>query len=190
MAKITIKINNKDLIKGEYKWHKLRPLIGLNADNKLKAFQMGLYKDRVIESSPVISNLVMSSDGLGINQIIRHLAGVVDTVPVNQSPLRILYAGVGTGDTAPNIADTELETPVLQNIVRATAVIDSPNVLVTEWFIASDNLPNDTYNEFGLYTGAFEDERLFVRTIISPALVKGTDTDVVFEHTLTITNNV
>lgn len=133
----------------------------------------GLIDSWIKETSPVIENLVVLSDGYGVNLIMRHLQG--DPL----LPLVIDNASIGTGSTAPAATDTDLETPVVTGIIRATGTLTAPDTLVTEWFITNDELPNGTYNEFGLKCGT----RLWARSIISPSHTKASNEDTLIEYT-------
>lgn len=144
----------------------------------LKLYHMGLLDFMVIRKSPVIKNLVVFNQDNGVNLFIQHLGGV-DTYP-----LELDNASIGTGSTAPTDADTDLETPVLEDIIRATVDINVTD-LVTEWFMTDDELPNGTYNEFGLKCGT----QLFCRSIISPSHTKASGEDTLVEYTITGNNS-
>lgn len=127
----------------------------------------------VISKSPVISNLVVFNTDHGAQLILQHLAG--DTT----YPLNLDNASIGTGTTAAADTDTDLETPEVEDIPRVLVEINTDNIY-TEWFIPSDELPNDTYTEFGLFAGT----QLFARSIISPSFTKGNNEDALVEYTI------
>lgn len=143
----------------------------------LKMYHAGLIDFMIKRESPVISNLIVQNTNRGIALFFQHLGGVTTF------PLDLSLASIGTGTNAPADADTDLQTPVVTDIDRSTATIGLDNI-VTEWFITNDDLPNGTYNEFGLFCGT----RLFARSIISPAHTKADNEDTLIEYTITGTN--
>lgn len=134
---------------------------------------------KLLEESKPIKNLIVSSTGgYGRNIIIRQLAS--DTT----YQIGIDSAKIGTGTNTPADSDTDLQSAVLSNIQVANSVI-SNNVVVFTFYITDAQLANGTYNEFGLFC----DGRLFARSIISPALVKGSNQNLTVDYTLTITSS-
>lgn len=140
-------------------------------------YHQGLLDSKIKRISPVIENLIVFNANHGLNLFIQHLAGN-DTYP-----LEIDNASIGTGSTSPVDGDTDLETPVTTGIPRAT-ITESLDNIVTEWFITNDELPNDTYTEFGLKCGT----QLFCRSIISPSHTKADNEDTLIEYTITGAN--
>lgn len=122
-------------------------------------------------------NLIMNGTNTGVRLIAQHLAGD-DTYP-----LEITSCGIGTGNTAPTDADTDLQTPVLYKDGVADTTITG-NVVLLSFFLNALELANGTYNEFIIKAGT----RLFARSLISPALTKGTNEDITVEYEITIAN--
>lgn len=133
--------------------------------------------DEVIRETDWIENLVMNGTDTGVNLIMKTLIG---TTTINE----ITSASIGTGTTAPTDGDTDLETPVTTDIPRGTQNISPTNVLTILFFIPDGDLPNGTYNEFGLFC----ETQIFSRSIISPAYVKGSTEDTIVEYRIEITN--
>lgn len=129
--------------------------------------------------SPEIKNLIVLNDSHGLNLFLQHLGGN------DLYPLNLDNASIGSGTNAPDDLDTDLQTPVVENIIRATVDINTDNI-VTEWFITNDELPNGTYNEFGLFCGT----QLFCRSIIDPAHTKASNEDTLIEYTITAENTI
>jgi len=127
------------------------------------------------QSKP-LKNKVVTSTGYGRNLIARALAGDLTY------PIIIDSASLGDNNTAAADANTALGNSLVSSI-PITNKTASNNVLTVDVFVADDNLPNDTYEEFGL----FADARMMTRIIISPAYTKATGEDTLFTYTLTIT---
>lgn len=133
--------------------------------------------DEVLRTSEWIDNLVMNGVDTGVNILLKTLIG---TITANE----ITSASIGTGTTAPTDSDTNLQTPVTTDIPRATQSISPTNVLTILFFIPDGDLPNGTYNEFGLFC----ETQIFSRSIISPAYVKSSTEDTIVEYQITINN--
>ena len=134
------------------------------------------FKDgkKIWQSGP-IKNRVVSSDGYGRNLIMRQLAG--DTL----YPLEIDSASVGDDNTAPVDGNTGLGNSLVAGI-SITNSITVDDVLDIDVFASDATLPDDTYQEFGLFCGA----RFFSRVIISPAYTKAAGEDTLFTYQLTL----
>ena len=133
-----------------------------------------LQNGTVVGATDWIPNLVMAGASNGIGLITKQLFG--DTT----YPLAITSAEIGTGSTAPNVADTNLETPVLTAIPIRTKSSTTTSVEFS-FFIPDADLPNGTYREFALRCGT----QLFARSLIAPVYTKasGQDAIVVYEIT-------
>ena len=125
-------------------------------------------------------NLIVSSNGYGLNIICQQLAGIA-TIPIEIAEMQI-----GTGNTAPAAGNTGLQTPVATGIIRADQSIANNEVTLS--FFASDlELPDGTYKELGIFAGSVGDRRLFARSIISPDYTKGAAEDTTIEYVITFT---
>lgn len=145
----------------------------------LALYHAGLLEFMVIGRSPVIHNKIMFSLNHGVNLFLRHLGGD-DTYP-----LELDNCSIGTGTTAPGDSDTDLETPVLEDVPRATIEFTAVDQITTEWFMTNDELADGTYNEFGLFCGT----QLFCRSIISPAHTKASNEDTLVEYIINAGND-
>lgn len=151
-----------------------------------KAFLKGKLRFRTYDSitgelkrtSPWTSNLIVSSSGHGLNLISRALLGD------NTYPLEITQAKIGTGTTTPALTDTDLETMVLDGIVKSNETITN-NEIILEFFISDLELTNGTYTEFGIFAG----DQLFARALISPTYTKSSNEDTTIDYTLTFTSS-
>lgn len=137
----------------------------------IKKFREG----RLVSETLSMPNKVVSSSGYGRNLLARVLAG--DTT----YPVQIDSARMGDVNTAAADGDTNLGN-VLATDIPITNTTVTNNVLTVDVFVADANLPDDTYEEFGLFC----DGRLFARIIISPAYTKATGEDTLFTYTLTL----
>jgi hypothetical protein len=121
-------------------------------------------------------NKVVSSSGYGRNIILRQMAR--DTT----YQLGIDSAAVGDDNTAPADGDTGLGNPLVSSLTITNASVVN-NVLTVDVFVASGELPEDTYEEFGLFANG----RLMARVIISPAYTKVSGEDTLFSWECTLT---
>ena len=72
------------------------------------------------------------------------------------------YGAVGDGDTAFNNASTQLNNEIFRK--QASSQAFSDNIAYIDWFIASGDTPNDTFEEFGSFidgTGAADSGQAF-----------------------------
>lgn len=134
------------------------------------------YRDgALLRQSQPLPNKVVMGTGYGRNLIARALVGDATY------PLEIDSASIGDDDTAPVDGDTDLGNALVEDIpiTNKTAVDD---IVTVDVFVADANLPDDTYEEFGL----FSDGRLFSRIIISPPYTKATGEDTLFSYELAL----
>ena len=151
-----------------------------------KAFLKGKLRFRTYDSitgelkrtSPWTSNLIVSSNGHGLNLVGRALLGD------NTYPLEITQAKIGTGDTAPALTDTDLVTTVLSGIIKSNETITN-NEIILEFFLSDLELTNGTYKEFGIFAG----DQLFARALISPTYTKSSNEDTTVDYTITFTSS-
>ena len=138
---------------------------------------IGSKNGQQVSDSGWINNHVPFSDGVGINLLIRALG--------NNStyPPAITKAKMGTGTTAPDDTDTDLETPTVDDILIATRNIGIDE-LELKFFASDAQVPDDTYTEFGI----FAVEQLFARSIITPSYVKSSGVDTTIIYNIQITN--
>ncbi len=129
-----------------------------------------LRDGKLIRRSPVHPNKVVTSSGYGRNLIARALAGDPTY------PITIDSAALGDDDTAAADGNTGLGNSLVSGIPISNSSASS-NVLSVDVFVADDNLPDDTYEEFGLFC----DGRLFARVVISPAYTKVSGEDTLTE---------
>jgi len=118
----------------------------------------------------------MGAAGYGRNLLARKLAGD------NTFAIEIDSASIGDSGTAAADPQTDLLSPLVEDIPITNKVAVDDEVTV-DVFIADGNLPDDTYQEFGLFC----DGRLFARIVISPAYTKASGEDTLFTYVLTLT---
>lgn len=156
----------------------LEEKVGIKGRYKITATRGG----EVLSETDWINNLVMIGTATGLNLVLRALAGE------ETYPLEIIKAKLGTATATPVSADTDLGSPVVDNILVAT--VSYTNSVLTIKFFASDaDVTNGTYNEFGIYCGtAVAAARLFARSIITPAYVKASGVDTTVTYQITASN--
>lgn len=137
----------------------------------IKKFRDG----ELVWQSERIRNKVVTSEGYGRNLILRWLAGDAAL------PIVIDTASLGDDDTAAANGDTDLGNPLVEDIPITNATA-TDNVLNVDVFVSDANLPDDTYEEFGLFMSG----RLLARIIISPAYTKASGEDTLFSYELTL----
>ena len=157
-----MKLQSKKIFKGKYRFNVYR------AGTK-----------ELIRQTDWIENLIMLGDGYGANIAIKNLLG--DWT----HNLEITSASVGTGDTAPANSDTNLETPILENIQIATREETDDDEATFHFFMNDGQLPDNTYKEFGIFCGT----QLFARSLITPAYDKTSGQDIDCEYVITIANS-
>ena len=175
-------LKNGFYMRGRYEILSLEPKPAwMPMEQWLQLARTGEPGDGVVKRrSGTYKNLIMLADDVGLNLFIQHMNG--DTT----FPLNIDNASIGTGTTAPVSADTDLETPVLENIPRAIGEVTAANTWYSEWFITNDELPNGEYTEFGLKAGT----QLFARSLIaSPTHTKEDNEDTLIVYTITVANS-
>jgi hypothetical protein len=131
--------------------------------------------DEVVWQSPRMRNKVVTSEGYGRNLILRWLSGD-ETLPIT-----IDTASVGDSNTAAADAQTDLISPLVEDI-PITNMTATNNVLNVDVFVSDANLPDDSYQEFGLFMAG----RLLARVVISPAYTKASGEDTLFSYELTL----
>lgn len=146
---------------------------GITGFLTIKKFRDG---NLVWQSDPIKNRVVSSAPGYGRNLIMRALAGGDDVLSVE-----IDSASVGDDDTTPVDADTDLGNPLVEDITITNSVV-TDDVLNIDVFASDATLPDDTYEEFGLFC----DGRLFSRVIIDPAYTKVAGEDTLFTYQLTL----
>lgn len=139
---------------------------------KITTFEHG----QIVNETDWIHNMVMRGVSNGTGLVMRALAGDV------AFPLAITSAEIGSGSTAPTIADTNLQTPVLTGIPIRTKVTTATSVTFS-FFISDADLVNGTYREFALRAGT----QLFARSLISPIFTKSTGQDAIVTYEIDIT---
>lgn len=167
------------VIRGCYRIIRLKPKPAwIETATWLRLLREGMLEGMIISKSPLIQNHVVFNADHGVDLFLQHLSG--DTT----YPLELDFAGIGTGTTPPTDSDTDLETPVVTEIVRAIVEKETDHIR-TEWFITNDELPNGTYNEFGLYSGT----QLFCRSLIEPSHTKSDNEDTLIEYFVYASND-
>lgn len=151
---------------------------GFNFKGKYRFIKKDSITGDVISISPWMNNLIMKANTLGINLFIRRLGNDMTYDCI------ITSAEIGTGTAVPSNSDANLQTPILTGIIVVDRTIAPDNVTFS-FFIPSVNLPNGTYNEFGLRCGT----QMFARSIITPAYVKGTNEDTTIEYIISGNNS-
>lgn len=121
-----------------------------------------------------VKNLTVASTGYGKDIVTRQLGG--DTTYA----IEIDSAKIGTGTTAPTVADTDLETAVVSGITVALTEFPVVGQVLLSFFIPDGDLANGTYTEFGIFANG----RLFARSLITPSFTKGANENTTIDYTI------
>jgi hypothetical protein len=140
---------------------------------KIKTYSNG----NLIRETNWIENLIMAGQNNGLGVIAKRMIGDFS------NDIEITTAEIGDGDTTPLISDTSLENPIVTGILRANQSTTA-TVVTLEFFIASDDLPNGDYKEFGLRAGT----KLFTRALIDPIYTKSSNEDTSIEYQINLSN--
>jgi hypothetical protein len=157
-------------------------MIKIKDNLKIKGkFRIITYKKgtkEILRQSDWIENLVVLNEGSGMNLLIKRL--------INNTTydLIITQAKIGDDATPPVDGDTDLGNPLVEDIAVATAEETADDEATFEFFISDAELPDDTYEEFGIFCG----EQLFARSIITPAYTKSTNEDTKIEYIISVSN--
>lgn len=151
---------------------KLNGEAGLAGILRIKKFRDG---ELIYESGP-LPNKVVTSTGYGRNLILRWMTGETTY------PIVIDSVSLGDNNTAAADGNTALGNELVADI-PITNMSVSNNVATVDVFVADANLPDDTYEELGIFVSG----RLLARIIISPAYTKAAGEDTLFTYTLTFT---
>lgn len=170
-------MNNTVAVQGKYRFKRYRSLPFLPDSLKRWLYQRGLLEWLRVGTSPWIKNAVSTASGHGLNIIARRLCNDLTY------DLVITQAKIGTGTTAPTAADTDLETIVTDGILVANQGASGATATL-EFFISDAQLPDGTYEEFGVFCG----DQLFARSLIDPSYTKATNEDTAAEYIFTFTN--
>lgn len=116
--------------------------------------RMGTFKARAqeildagfIELAVVQKNLIVSSTGGTGKNLLARALGSDNTYTPN-----IGYGEIGTGSTAPAMADVALTTPTVRAAVSTADI--SNNIVTLRFFYSDATLANGTYTEFGTFCG-------------------------------------
>ncbi|MFA5050948.1 MAG: hypothetical protein WC499_02435 [Patescibacteria group bacterium] len=148
-----LKTKEQASIKGEYQFVKLSPKLQDSKIEKevLPRLRIALrnedisalekmQKEGIIESIEKKTNIIPT---VGRSVFARRLAG--DTTYTGE----INYGALGSGTTAFTNASTQLNTEVFRKLASDSSFDD--NIAYVDWFIASGDVANATYEEFGAF---------------------------------------
>lgn len=155
---------------------KLKEKYRISGKFRIITFEAGTKK--ILRKSKWHTNLVVSNTNRGINLVLKRLIG-------NKTyDLEITQAKIGDDNTAATDNDTDLGNAILSGIAVATVEETTTSQITLEFFIADAELPEDTYEEFGI----FAEDQLFARSIIDPAYVKSISEDTKVEYVINLSN--
>jgi hypothetical protein len=138
-----------------------------------------------IHTAVECSNLVMDSPNYGIDLIIQRMIGM------NTYSLNILYGEIGTGATAPTLADTALTTPTNRAAVGFQQDYGSTDA-VFQFFFSDSQLANQTYYEFGTFvdgTSTIGSGQIFNHALLSPSYEKSSGQDTTIQVDFSFANS-
>jgi hypothetical protein len=134
-------------------------------------------------------NLVVDSANCGIDLLIQWLVSGLNTSIA--FPIGPQWGEIGTGTTAPTLADVALQTPTLREPL-SYAVDTSFNEAQLQFFFPDASLANGTYYEFGTFvsvSSVIGAGQLFNRALFASPYVKSAGNDTTVECDLTIINS-
>jgi len=149
---------------------------GIQGKLQLTTFKAGT--EIVLRKTKWHKNLVVSNTNNGLNLVLQHLAGTTTYA------LEITSAKIGKDSTAATNNDTDLGNAIVSDIVVATVTETTTSQLTFEFFITDSELVEDTYHEFGLFSG----NQIFSRSIISPGYAKSIGEDTKVEYVINLFN--
>lgn len=144
-----------------------------------------------VHQSAWMPNNIVSNQDNGVNVLASNFTGATHL------SYEATSAGIGTGNTAPDDADTGLQTPVMSGsdelrVARANQFMDGVNKATVSFFFTNQQLANNTeYKEFAIYIGGNPSNevnptaRLWSRLLINPTYTHNGG-DVRFDYNLTI----
>jgi hypothetical protein len=154
-----------------YKRH-VKDNVGITGQLRWSLLEAG----SVVQKSDWNSNAVTNVDGQGMNLQARLLVGDENILP------KITAAKIGTGTTSPTESDTDLESPTFTTDFIADSGVQGSDQASFSFFIADNEIPNDTYTEFGIFTPPASDRRLFARGLFDEAVDKSSGQDIRVEY--------
>jgi hypothetical protein len=143
-----------------------------------KAFD--ILKGNQIGEEIVSHNLVMTGANTGRDLIIQALNGFL-VAPVYYSAIN--YGAIGTNNTAPAAADTQLGTETARTPVSWSQDVGF-NQLQLQFFFSDGSLTNTTYYEFGTFvvgTATPNSGKIFNHVLFSSPYVKTSGIDTTIE---------
>ena len=140
-------------------------------------FKIAAFKGGVLQrETPWQKNKVMNNTDRGVQLLIQHMAGITT------NPIDIDTLSIGTGSSPRTTAMTDLEVPVTTGIPYADRGAIS-NEWAGDFFILDAELPDDTYNEIGI----FMHELMYATALIDGGFSKVTGEDLLISYKATLT---
>lgn len=130
---------------------------------------------KLVRTTPWSHNKIALNDDHGLNLLLkRHISDLTYDLQITQGRF-------GTDNTARTAAQTDLIAPYATYYPRTNSYMVDDTSCVIEIFVPSSLLPDDTYEEFAVYC----DSQYYASAVLSPALVKGTNQDVLVQYQIT-----
>ena len=147
---------------------------------------------RTLERGEVVtrnSNKIVQSASRGMDLLVQWIvSGLNNSISY---PIGPQYGEIGTGNTAPALSDTALQTPTLREPL-SYAVDTGFNEAQLQFFFADGSLANGTYKEFGTFVSTDPTTlgagQLFNRALFSSPYAKTSGNDTTVEVDVTIAN--
>ena len=140
-------------------------------------FKIAAFKGGVLQrETPWQKNKVMNNTDHGVQLLIQQMAGITT------NPIDIDTLSIGTGSSARTTSMTDLETPVTTAIPYAERTA-SGNEWAGNFFILDAELPDDTYNEIGIFMHGL----MYATALISGGFSKVAGEDLLISYKATIT---
>lgn len=149
-----------------------KDLAGARGQFRIQALRNG----KVVRDTGFMKNQVVNTTERGVQLLIAQMAGITT------NPIAIDTLSIGTGSSPRTTSMVDLETPVTTDIPFATRNA-SGNEWVGDFFVLDSELPDDTYNELGIFMSG----KLYATALISGGFSKvaGEDLLVTYKTSLT-----
>lgn len=149
---------------------------GFEIKGKIKFIEHSSITGEKLSETPFFDNLIVLGTNLGKGAILQWLS------------TNINYGAIGTSNTAPTAADTQLGAEVLR--VASPVVTIAGNVVSFQFFFPDGSLANGTYYEVGSFiagTVTPNSGNIFNHGLFSSGYVKTSNVDTTVQIDFTIT---
>lgn len=154
-----------------------------NLKGKVRIIKTDSKTGEVISKSKWFDNIVVDGTDTGFNLILDRLYGT------NTYTLNITNLDVGTSVTTPALSDTALNSPVAR--ANIATKVQSASSITYRFFYADADLPNDDYEEVGLFidgSAGLSTGQMFTHALFGSTYTKATGEDTTIEYVISKTS--